>query len=158
MKLNSDNLNEAKLEAILHRQLRQLPDLRAPQTLAPRVMAAIQAKARLAWWRQPFWSWPLLARVGLESLATVGIGLLLWLGWMLQGTAIGPVAAPPSGKLFMALQSVLELATILGNAMLVIGRSGLQPWLLVGLGMTMLMYLLCLGAGTTLVRVAYRRG
>jgi hypothetical protein len=40
------------------RWLRQLPGRRAPSTLAPRVLAELARRARLAWYRRPWTDWP----------------------------------------------------------------------------------------------------
>lgn len=51
------------LEKLIHQTLRSLPDRRAPRSLESRVLAAIEARASLPWWRQSFAQWPVAARV-----------------------------------------------------------------------------------------------
>ncbi|MFA5189739.1 MAG: hypothetical protein WC740_03385 [Verrucomicrobiia bacterium] len=48
---------EQDLEKWTDRELRPLPAPRAPETLAPRVMAAIAARAALPWYRQTWFEW-----------------------------------------------------------------------------------------------------
>src|SRR3989442_10640350 len=57
-----NNDREKALETLLERELKKLPDLAAPQTIIPRVLAAIQAKAR-PWWQRPWVTWPWGLRV-----------------------------------------------------------------------------------------------
>ena len=50
------------LEKFIHQTLRALPDRPAPRSLESRVLAAIDARAALPWWRQSFGQWPIAAR------------------------------------------------------------------------------------------------
>ncbi len=50
------------LEKFIHQTLRSLPDRRAPRSLESRVLAAIEARASLPWWKQSFAQWPIAAR------------------------------------------------------------------------------------------------
>lgn len=52
---------------LLHRALRDLPDIAAPRTLEERVLAGIAAQAALPWWRQPVAAWPQPARIALVT-------------------------------------------------------------------------------------------
>jgi hypothetical protein len=79
----------------IDRALRELPFPRAPETLVPRVMSAIRARAERAWYRQPWLSWPLAWRIA--SGATAAIVIAVWL-WSLS--VAGTAAA---GKLSAAL-------------------------------------------------------
>jgi hypothetical protein len=69
---------------LLHRALRDLPDITAPRSLEERVLAGIAARAALPWWRQSAAAWPQPARIalvatclaaaaGLTQLMTTGI-------------------------------------------------------------------------------------
>lgn len=49
---------EQDLEKLMERELRSLPAPSAPETLAPRVMAAIAARAALPWHRRTWFEWP----------------------------------------------------------------------------------------------------
>ena len=146
--------SEAELEALLHQQLRGLPMPKAPASLGPRVLAAMAAREQIVWWRQPFWAWPRLAQVALLALGLPLCGGFFTLGWML-GT---------SGTFHQILQQVIasgifcwDGAATLAHAASLVMRSGLQPWLLAGLAISTVMYLLCLGAGSAVLRLAYRR-
>src|SRR3989442_455111 len=50
--------NEKQLEQLIHRELRKLPELPAPETLVHRVMLAVHAKERQSWWHRPWLTWP----------------------------------------------------------------------------------------------------
>jgi len=68
------------LEDLVDRALRQLPAPRAPQTLMPRVMAAIDAKRVPASRARPWLDWPLAWQVAsVTILIAVGLGIArLW--------------------------------------------------------------------------------
>jgi len=48
--------NEKQLEQLVHRELRKLPELPAPETLVHRVMLAVHAKEHRPWWQRSWWS------------------------------------------------------------------------------------------------------
>jgi hypothetical protein len=49
---------EQDLEKMMEQELRSLPTPRAPETLAPRVMAAIATRAALPWHQRTWFEWP----------------------------------------------------------------------------------------------------
>jgi len=51
-------MDPAELEALVDRELRKLPEPRAPRTLLPRVMAAVDASARRPWYARAWLTWP----------------------------------------------------------------------------------------------------
>ena len=53
---------DSKLEALLNSELKALPPLKAPSSLAPNVMAILAARARIPWWQRAWWDWPLSAK------------------------------------------------------------------------------------------------
>ncbi|MDB6167229.1 MAG: hypothetical protein JWM88_93 [Verrucomicrobia bacterium] len=70
------------LEKLIHETLRSAPPHRAPRTLESRVLAALEARAALPWWRQSFARWPLAARVAFiiasAGLAKVALMAVVW--------------------------------------------------------------------------------
>ncbi|MGH7955874.1 MAG: hypothetical protein ACREH8_02550 [Opitutaceae bacterium] len=74
------------LEKLLHRTLRQLPPRRAPRSLEQRVLAEIDRRAALPWWRKNFAHWPGPARVGfVVTCAAVVTFALMGRGWITTG-------------------------------------------------------------------------
>jgi|SRR5215471_1756830 len=81
--------NDEELARIVDGQLRQLPLPRSPQTLLPRVMQAVEARARARWYTRAWFTWPWpwkLASIG--AIAVLGVAV-----WRLP--LVLP-AAPPS--------------------------------------------------------------
>jgi hypothetical protein len=69
----------ADLEQRVDRELRRLPAPRAPHTLLPRVLAAVEAWVNRPWYTRAWFTWPLgwqVASVALVALVFVGVWLL----------------------------------------------------------------------------------
>ncbi|HWB99211.1 MAG TPA: hypothetical protein VG672_21025, partial [Bryobacteraceae bacterium] len=64
--MNSQRQND--LETEIDRLLRELPELNAPASLAPRVLAALARKTALPWYRQPWTAWPFYLRLAVFVL------------------------------------------------------------------------------------------
>ena len=76
--------NSEKLEAFVHRALRELPEHAAPATLEQRVFAALAARSRSPWWQRGWNAWPLVPRVAVlaaGAAAAVALGWLALAGW-----------------------------------------------------------------------------
>lgn len=66
-----------ELERIIHAELTQLPAPRAPQTLLPRVMRAVESRSHKAWYTRAWLTWPLWSQAA--SLAAVSLVIYgLW--------------------------------------------------------------------------------
>src|SRR5215510_13938089 len=69
----------ADLERTVHRELQRLPLPRAPHTLLPRVLAAVDAWARRPWYTRAWFTWPLAwqaASVALVAAVVYGLWIL----------------------------------------------------------------------------------
>ena len=69
----------ADLEQRVDRELRRLPAPRAPHTLLPRVLAAVEAWVNRPWYTRAWFTWPLgwqVASVALLVLAVAGVWML----------------------------------------------------------------------------------
>ena len=76
--------NDDELEKMIHRELNALPQFRAPETLMPRVMAAVANRTALPWYVQPCYAWPRWVQfiAGIASIVLVIlIGMMVaWIG------------------------------------------------------------------------------
>jgi hypothetical protein len=136
------------LEQLIHQELKKLPPVKAPTTLAARVLAAVRARKALPWWQQSFWHWPVLAKAAFLLFAALIVLSLTGGTWF-----AGEVASTSSGVAKGFMNFVNPLAT----AMAVMWRSFLQTLVIWGLGAAAMLYFFCVGAGTLFVRVAYKR-
>jgi len=142
-------------EVWLDERLRELPDLEAPPTLIPRVMAALHAPKQepVVWWQRTWWEWPRLAQAGSLVLLSAAIGLLglmyleireaivasYWQGALIEWRA----QAAPLLRVFQAFGDVLAalVRTLTGAAGLMVA------------GVFLALYLACIGLGTVLYRL-----
>jgi hypothetical protein len=149
--------NEKQLEQLIDRELRKLPELRAPETLVHRVMLAVHAQERQPWWQRPWLSWPRPARLVSSALSCVTVVALVYFGaqaW--QATGIGS----PLEKIWLwaaSLEPLWDWVVALVNAVALVLRSASQQYLLIGLGIATSMYLLCVATGSACYRLAFSR-
>src|SRR6476619_4271633 len=126
-------MQPSDLERIVDRELRRLPAPRAPQTLLPRVMAAVDAWARRPWYTRAWFTWPLGWQIAsIVMLALFAVGL-----WMLP-------PAPPS-------------VVVTTTAGLVVWRTMVEPFLFYAFGVVVLMCLACAAFGAALSYVFVER-
>ena len=65
------------LEQFIHRALRELPEHPAPRTLELRVLAEIERRRALPWWRQSYAHWPVAVRGAFLVLSAVAAAVLV---------------------------------------------------------------------------------
>jgi hypothetical protein len=121
------------LEALATRQLRRLPSPRAPQTLLPRVLAAVDAWARRPWYMRAWFTWPL----GWQAASIAALALLIY-----GGAHLPP--APPS------VVTAVSATRVLWDALI----QPLLPYILV---VVVLMCLACAAFGVALNYVLLER-
>jgi hypothetical protein len=153
-----NDANEQLLTDRLHRELRQLPVHRAPDTLAPRVLAALAARRSAPWWQKSWTDRPQGARLIFLAASLVLSGGLILAG--LQLPQLGELTAgmwPPAAGWFSEFEPYLALVFRLGEA-LWLSLKAAPPqvfWLCaaaLGLG-----YATCVGLGTLGYRLALNR-
>ena len=131
------------LERLVHQELKKLPPVKAPARLSARVLEVVRARQALPWWQQSFWHWPAAARGAFLLLVAVIVASLTGGTWFAGELAVDGTVA--------------KYVNPLANAFLVMWRSFLQTLVLWALGFAMMLYLICVGAGTLFVRMAYKR-
>lgn len=141
----------------LHEQLRQLPLRKAPSTLVPRVMAAIQARRQLPWYKRTWWTWPLSAKI-LSGVLVVGLGIgtafLMGpeMGQSFWGDCLAKLHSVANG-LAEALSPLVSVIEALG---FVLGKVNKAVWIAAA-ALGGFLYLSCVGLGTMLYRMSYSR-
>jgi hypothetical protein len=82
-----------KLELLIHKTLCSLPERKAPRTLEARVLAALDERAALPWWRRSYCHWPRALRYIFIGLLAVAAAALLALdNSHVTARAVGQVA------------------------------------------------------------------
>ena len=123
----------ADLEQKVDRELRRLPMPRAPHTLLPRVLAAVEAWVNRPWYTRAWFTWPVgwqVASIALLALVVAGV-------WMLP-------PAPPS-------------VVVTTNAGRVLWRTMVEPFLVYAFGIVVIMCLACAAFGAALSYVFVER-
>jgi hypothetical protein len=152
----NENKN-SQLEAAVDRELKALPNLRAPQSLLPRVMARIEQRAVVPWYRRAWPTWPLaLQAVSMLVLLAAFAGLCFGSWQLVHAPAVASATSGASGW-FRMLSGALGTLGVLANA-LVLAVKSLGSLVLFGIMMALLLgYATCVGFGTLYVRLAFAR-
>ena len=72
--------SQKQIEEWAHATLRDLPSRRAPRSLEERVLAEVQRRAALPWWRRSFSHWPVLAQASFFLFCAAVVRLVLAAG------------------------------------------------------------------------------
>jgi hypothetical protein len=148
---------DQELEAAIDRELKGLPELPAPDAFASRVMLAIESRATVAWYLQPWERWPAALRLGSLALLLALFGGVCFGGWRL---AQGEAFIGATHKLGQWLSEVSALGNtvnvLLGAVVLAVKQ--LNPGIIIAvLAALAVGYAICLGLGTVCVRIAFAR-
>jgi len=147
----------SELERAIHRELRGLPEVKAPETLVHRVMLAVHARERAPWWQRSWLTWPFGFQLCSLVVLLVSAGLVSYL----VGAAWDGMGASSLWQRTVAsfswLQPFQEIGLALLNAILLLARAVNQNLILAGAAVVTAAYLACVGLGTVCVRVAFQR-
>lgn len=146
---------ESKLEAALDRELKALPPLKAPGTLAPAVMAVLAARARLPWWQRAWWDWPVAAKAAFVILTLSVAGLVSGGTLFLEDNAVD--YSSNLVERVSVLGVVLDVVTPFFWVAHLVWEKMAQPFLLYALVCLGALYLTCVGVGTACYRYALKR-
>jgi hypothetical protein len=149
--------SEYETELEIERELKGLPELKAPATLARRVMLKIQERRSVRWYNQPWQAWPVALRVTALAVLLTMFGGLCVASWQLTRAAGVSAAMQEVSSLFSGLTTIWNTFNVLlGTIVLVAKHFGtgfiIGCVLIAGVG-----YSLCLGLGTAYVRLAFAR-
>ncbi|MDB6126211.1 MAG: hypothetical protein JWM35_107 [Verrucomicrobia bacterium] len=145
------------LEKLIHETLRSAPLHRAPRSLESRVMAAIEARAALPWWKQSFARWPMAARVAF-FVASAGLAkvALMALVWAMAGFD-GAQFANAFGTQVAWIESISATFSEISGICSAIYRNIPPLWLYGGLAFLATMYAAMFGLGAAAYRTLYSR-
>lgn len=144
-----------KLERLIQQAVRGLPPRRAPQSLERRVLAEIERRAALPWWRQSFVHWPIAARAVFLVLC-VGIVKLFIMGtiWALAGFDSVQFQNAFATR-FGWMESGIALGSSIAGFFEVVIRNIPPFWLYGGLAFFATLYAALFGLGAAAYRALY---
>ena len=137
---------------VVGRALKQLPAPRAPRTLLPRVMAAVESRATRSAQR-PWVDWPLgwqLASAVVVVVFAIGVGRL----WPGAESEIGRSVAPVVDSVTSAVGDLTNRTSVVVTLARVVWRAVLQPLSGYALLLVLVMGAACATFGAALNRVA----
>ncbi len=141
-----------KLEQLIHRQLRSLPDRSAPSSLETRVLAELARRATLPWWRRSYTQWPAGLRFAfILLLATGAAGILGFSRSSVTAQALSELALR-----FPWIAFLQAIASNLGESVGVVFDAIPPAWLYAGAAALVLSYALLLGVGAAAYRAYFR--
>jgi hypothetical protein len=149
-------MHPVDLETLVDRELRRLPLPRAPHTLLPRVLAAVQAWAQRPWYERAWFTWPL----GWQMASIAALILIVGAGAALLPktlAATGAVASTLTGRVMEDVAPVAQRVAVTTNTLRVIWRALFEPLVVYASGLVVLMSLACAAGGVTLNRVVFER-
>jgi hypothetical protein len=149
------NHSPDQLEKFIHQTLRSLPAPRAPHSLEARVLAALEARAALPWWKQSFARWPMAARVAffIGSAGVAKLGLMAAV-WVMAGFDRVQFTSAFSTQ-FTWIQTASAVVAGVADFFGVLYRSIPPLWLYGGLAFVALMYAALFGLGAAAYRTLY---
>ena len=148
---------EHELEALVDRELKSLPPLHAPSNLAPRILAAIAARAEAPWYRRAWQTWPPALQGASLTVLLALFGALCFGGWRISQTETVVETSAKVGGALSVFDLVFRTLGVLRDAgVQVIQHIG--PGYVIGFAVMVLMaYAVCLALGSACVRFAFAR-
>jgi len=149
--------NESELEDFFRNETRKMPGWKAPSGLSSRVISAIEAKARLPWWKQSFWAWPIVVQVAAITVLSCVSAFIIYLGWIAPATVTSTAVWNEWSYFLDRFGQVWNAIRILANAFNLAMKTSLQFWLIMAFLVSCFMCLFCLGAGSLVAHMAWKR-
>ena len=153
--MNPSPEHHEKLERLIHRTLCELPPRRAPRSLESRVLAELERRAALPWWRKSFAHWPIAARTTFIVLGA-GVAVSLVFATIAAQAGFDPATLTALfAREFVWMEAGLTLAHSLRDFASIVFRSIPPLWLYGGLAFVGSMYVALFGLGAAAYRTLY---
>ncbi|HMJ85743.1 MAG TPA: hypothetical protein VK504_21325, partial [Vicinamibacterales bacterium] len=131
-------MNPIDLETRIDRTLRRFPAPRAPRTLLPRVLAAVQEWSQRPWYSRAWFAWPIGGQiVSAAALILVVIGAAFLT--MSAQAAVDQTAA----RLLGGVMPVAQRAEAMLNAARVVWHAVVEPLAVYAFAVVAVMFLAC---------------
>ena len=146
---------QEKIERLVHQALRDLPVRRAPRTLESRVLAELQRRVALPWWKKSIAHWPVGARALFLVLSALGVKMALMLAvWVMAGFETSQFQEAFAAR-FAWMETSFDLMRMVEDFFQVVVRNIPPLWLYGGAAFLATMYVALFGLGTAAYRTLY---
>jgi len=145
-------MNPNDLETRIDRTLRRRPAPRAPQTLLPRVLAAVQEWAQRPWYARAWFTWP----IGGQIVSAAAL-ILIVVGGAFLTTSAQAVIDQTATRLLSGVMPLAYRAEAMLNATRIVWHAVIEPLAVYAFAVVVLMCLACVAFGTALSHVAFGR-
>jgi len=146
---------DKQLEAAIGRELKALPELTAPVALTNRVMAAIELRRNMPWYRRSWTTWPGTLQVAAFATLLVVFGGLCLAGWELSHAQTLAQAQHQIGQRLSGFSALGNLLTSLASSVVLVGKKLGTPFWVACLFVAGLSYAVFLSLGTVYFRLAF---
>jgi len=152
------NMNhEDQLAALVDRELKTLPPLSAPPSLAPRILARLAAQTEVAWYRRAWPTWPPALRAASFLVLVALFGGLCFAGWQaMHAPGVTAAAGKVSGA-FALVSLAVNTLSALGNAAAQVVRYLGTGVIVAAITAVLLAYAACVAFGSFYLRFAFAR-
>jgi hypothetical protein len=148
---------ENRLEKLIDRELKNLPAMKAPAGLSARILAAVEKKVRVPWYRRAWQTWPIALQViSVVLLLTAILGAYMGCAYLIQGPAVTSFAASVKNSL-SGLGAALNVLSALGNAVMLVVKSMGTTAVVTCVLLVVFGYTSCVGLGSVYLRLAMAR-
>jgi hypothetical protein len=123
-------------------RLRSLQPPRAPETLLPRVMAAVRAWAGKPWYERAWFTWPVQGQIAAVAVLVLIVAGLVTV-WPSVEARIGTTVAPLRSAITEDVTETTEQAAVVSTVVRLVGRSFLTTVVPYASAVVLLMCLAC---------------
>ena len=141
---------DRSLESSIDHALKSLPPLAAPDSLLPRVLAALEARAARPWYRRAWQTWPRGGQVLSLAALTAACAAFGFAGGQFSNSDL----VRPTGNAWGLASVAANLLSTLGQALLLTLQHLNPTWLAAALLVLATGWFSCVGLGTALFRLA----
>lgn len=147
---------EQRLEAEIDARLKELGELTAPATLAPRVMRLIEQRSAVPWYRRSWDAWPFALRaVSFAGLCVAFAGLCLG-AWELIHSGAGQGTMGSFDRWIADASAIWRTLGVLANTAGLLVKELGTGVIAAGIALIFTAWVVCIGLGTAYVRLAMR--
>ena len=148
---------EKRLEREISRELRALPELIAPRSLVSRVMAAIENRLTLPWYRQSWEIWPLALRAVSLVILLAMFGGLSFAAWRLSQAESFAAAMHGPISWLSGLGAIWHAVTVVVSGVALMVKQ-LGTTVIIGCLVALALgYAMCVALGTVYLRLGLAR-